>query len=196
MNCALHGRAPIAGSRQAGDRLSPARGTAGLRACGTAGLRDCGTLGPTSIDLAVDPHSSARMDAGLVAACLILLAWYFHRQNAHVTLAAHQLNVCIGSWHVHVEWSNGLVFVCKPDPVQAQSRCTNLTQKRGRRRASPRVVPSHHRARPSKSNRGPRRSNQVRPGPTRSNLVQKKSFISEGVRDWFQSYGTANQINR
>ena len=153
----------------------------GLRACGTAGLRDCGTLGPTSIDLAVDPHSPARMDAGLVVACLILLAWYFHRQNAHVTLAAHQLNVCIGSWHVHVEWSDGLVFVCKPDPVQAQSRCANLTQKRGRRRASPRVVPSHHRASPSKSNR----YGYGYGYPSKSNRY-----------GYGYGYGTANQINR
>ena len=135
---------------------------------------------PTSI-LAVNLQNSTMMDAGVMAVVIALLAWCFCRHTAHVSLTSDQLNVCLVGWHLHIQWVGGFILACKP-LLQSRLQFINPSQRGNRRR----LPTKRNRARPGRMANNPKQS-QTR---TKSG----KSFVSKEVRDWFQGYGTANQI--
>ena len=74
-----------------------------------------GLQAPTGGKVAVSPGGLAKMDSGLTMVVVILIIccckWW---DSAHVSLTTTQLNICLCSWHCHLDWSHGLTLICKP----------------------------------------------------------------------------------
>ena len=139
---------------------------------------------PTLI-LAVNFQDSTMMDAGVVVVVIALLAWCLCRHTAHVSLTSDQLNVCLFGWHLHIQWVGGFILACKP-LLQSRLQFINPSQ-RGNHQSTKRNHPTkRNRARPGRMTNNPKQS--------QTRAKSGKSFVSKEVRDWFQGYGTANQI--